>query len=243
MLEVLSIVIKLQVIDNKLMDIEEEKGDLPEQLEKLQNEVDARQTVVKSLETQLNQYIAERAHNSEELNKAEERHKRSQAVLFSVKTTREYDAITQEIEQSRQTMTTAGQNEINLKNQIENLEIELNQKKIELQEVKKEFSARKKEMDQKLDATKDESDALNAERSSYTSKLKRPVLDHYERIRKIRDGIGVSYLVGDACSYCYSVLPPQRKAEIRKMEDMFLCEVCGCIMVSEEYGAQLASVL
>ena len=76
----------------------------------------------------------------------------------------------------------------------------------------------------------------------FIEKLKKPVYSHYERIRKIRDRTGVSHVVGDACSFCYSQVPPQRKTEIKKMTDMIICEVCDCIIVSEEHSSRLDSI-
>ncbi|MBT3231810.1 MAG: hypothetical protein HN356_03260 [Calditrichaeota bacterium] len=240
MIEELSILIRLQEIDNQQMEIDEEKGDLPEQIEKLRIEIAGSKTVISEIEQRHLNNLEDKKRLKAELITAKGRLDRAQAIIFEVKTTREYDAISSEIEQAKSSIIDLERELISNNSLIEKSDSNLNEEIAKLQEMETEFKDRSTEMDSRLDCSREEELALKEERNKCLKKLKRPVVDHYERIRKIRNGIGVSYMSIDACSYCYSVMPPQRQAEVRKMADMIICEVCGCILVTEKDAPNLA---
>ncbi len=239
MIEELSILIRLQEIDNQQMEIDEEKGDLPEQIEKLRNQVARSKEVITEIEQGHLESLEEKKRLQTELTSAKARLERSQSIIFDVKTTREYDAISSEIEQAKSSIIDLEKAITNISSQIQNSDVNLNEEIEKLQELETEFTDHSKEMDTRLDSSREEELSLKNEREKCLEKLKRPVIDHYERIRKIRNGTGVAYMSVDACSYCYSVLPPQRQAEVRKMADLILCEVCGCILVTEKDAPNL----
>jgi hypothetical protein len=238
-LEELSILIRMQEIDNQLKELDDEKGDLPEQIERLKGRLETLSTAIADLDAVLNEKTTEKSDVQKELRESQEQSEKSQAIIFSVKTSKEYDAVTAEIEQSKDKIIKNERRLEELRAEINALENELIEKHSEVAQIQSEYDGRDKEMQEKLGETQDEILELSHARETEVMKLKKPVMAHYERIRKIRDGIGVAHIVGDACSYCYSVLPPQRKAEVRKMEDLILCEVCGCILVSDEFSEKL----
>jgi len=238
-LEELSILINLQEIDNQLKELDDEKGDLPEQLERLNGRIDTLSTAISDLDAVLKEKTGERSNLQVELQSSQQQSEKSQAVIFSVKTSKEYDAITAEIEQAKDKCIKCEKRLEELRVEIDALENELFEKHSEFEGIQAQFTDRDKEMQAKLGETQGEILELTHSREKEVKKLKVPLIAHYERIRKIRDGIGVSYIVGDACSYCYSVLPPQRKTEVRKMEEFIICEVCGCILVSDEFSDRL----
>ena len=234
MLQELGIVIRLQEIDNRLSELEEEKGDLPEQIENLSCESAKFESELSETVSKSDELIAEDKKVRNELAEGRERLKKSQGTIYSVKTNREYDAISSEIEHAKAQVERCENKLIEIELQSDGLkEVYADlQKKLKL--VKKDLDDRMAEMKDKTDSSQEAILSLIHEREKNLVRLKKPVIAHYERIRKIRDGIGVCYLIGNACSYCYSVIPPQRLVEVRKMEDLILCEVCGCILVSED---------
>ncbi len=233
MLEELALLIKLQKIDNELGDIEAEKGDLPEQVEKLKNEVARYKSQIENIDVDRADIETKRSEQVKIVEAAREQLKKSQSMLFSVKTTREYDAISSEIEQSKQRIADAERKQLEFMLRDEELEKNLDEIKQMLASVKVDFKDRQSEMQDRLASTQDEELRLNHEREKIVVRLKQPVYNHYMRISKIRDGEGISTMTDSACGYCFSKIPPQRQVEIKRMDDIILCEVCGCIIVAE----------
>ncbi|NQT34537.1 hypothetical protein HQ587_05055 [bacterium] len=233
MLEELALLIKLQKIDNELGDIEAEKGDLPEQVERLKNEVAQYKSQIENIDIDRADIETQRSEQMSIVEAAREQMKKSQSVIFSVKTTREYDAISAEIDQSKQRISDAERKQLESMERDEELENKLDEIKQMLIKVEADFKDRQSEMQDRLESTQDEELKLNHEREKIVVRLKLPVYNHYIRISKIRDGEGISTMTDSACGYCFSKIPPQRQVEIKRMDDIILCEVCGCIIVVE----------
>ncbi len=234
MLEVLESLIKLQHIDNQLMELEADKGDLPEQLDRLKERRSHHKSSISDIELKLAEISKQKTETNRSIEEARERLKRSQSVIYSVKTTREYDAISSEIEQAKRQIAEGERQLIEQIAREEELEALGEDERAELAKIDSEYAERQDEMEEQLSSSREEEAQLVREREEIIAKLPKPVYKHYDRIRKLRDGIGVSYIVDNACNYCYSRIPPQRQAEIRTMDSLILCEVCGCILVSEE---------
>lgn len=234
MLEEISLLIRLQRIDDQLTEIDAEKGDLPEQIEHLQREISQNLKELDAAEQSLKAIQEDRTNQMRLIEEARERLKRSQSVLYSVKTTREYDAISSEIEQAKSQLAIAEKKKLDLKTNEERVLVSREERNIKLAQIEKESSERQHEMKDRMESSQEQELKLRHERDKLVSRLKKPVLAHYERVRKIRDGVGVSRLENGACGYCFSLVPPQRQVEIKRCDDMFLCEVCGCYIVSDD---------
>jgi predicted nucleic acid-binding Zn-ribbon protein len=230
-LEELTFLTRLQQIDNHLMELEAERGDLPEQLGNLRKEITRFTTSIKDAEKGLSETAILKRQQELNIESAKDRLKKSQGVLFSVKTTREYDAISSEIEQAKHQIADGEKQILELIAREEDLNSLMSQHKDKMSVFQSEFEDKQSEMQERLDVSKDEELRLQHEREKIVVRLKKPVYAHYERIRKIRDGVGVASLSDGACSYCFSMIPPQRQAEVKRMDDLILCEVCGCILV------------
>jgi len=229
----LSLLIRLQVIDEELADIEAELGDQPEQLENLKRETNRYRTEIDELNAKLLETQDQKKEQRQLIESAKERLKKSQSVIFSVKTTREYDAVSSEIEQSNTIITNSEKLRYDLNMREEHIQIKINELNVILSNTEIDYNEHKSDMQEQINSSFDEVDALRTERESIVNNLKPPVYSHYQRIRKLRDGIGITHMANNACGYCFSRVPPQRQVEIRRMDDIILCEACGCIMVVE----------
>ena len=234
MLEELGLLIRIQNVDAELTEIEAEKGDLPEQIENLNLEIVQNRAEIESIVNELARIQESKRLQQRAIEEARERLKKSQGIIYSVKTTREYDAISSEIEQAKSQVAVGEKDTLELNAREELLLRQQKERQGKLSEVESEHRDRQLEMAERLSVSMDSELKLRHEREKIAVRLKKPVLAHYERIRKIRDGVGVSKLSDGACSYCFSTIPPQRQAEIRRMNDMILCEVCGCLLVVDE---------
>lgn len=234
MLKDLALLIRLQDIDDELMEIEAEMGDQPEQLNRLQGEIDGFKKELSETENSLEEIKIQKKEQKKFIDAAREQLKKSQGVIYNVKTTKEYDAISTEIERAKMVITNSEKRQLELMMQEEELQTLHNDLMKKLSSVDNEFIEQESEMQDQLNNSHDEVTSLREERNEIVKALKNPVYAHYQRIRKLRDGIGISHLTDNACGYCFSKIPPQRQSEVKRMDDIILCEVCGCILVSEK---------
>ena len=234
MLEELSMLVRLQGIDTHLMDLEAEKGDLPELIKALNREIVRFSKIVDDTDKVIKEITLQRKQFDQEIEGSKDRLKKSQNTLFSVKTTREYDAISSEIEQAKHTIVDCERKLVELLNREEEAGKTVEQARAKLLTLDVELKEKQADMQERMESSQGEELRLQHEREKLVMRLKKPVFSHYERIRKIRDGIGVAQVDNGACTYCFAMIPPQRQTEVKRMDDLILCEVCGCILVSVE---------
>jgi predicted nucleic acid-binding Zn-ribbon protein len=71
---------------------------------------------------------------------------------------------------------------------------------------------------------------LQAERKADAATMSPQGATAYERIRKARGGVAVSEAVDGRCSQCHMSLRPQFMQELKRSEEIRMCESCGRIL-------------
>lgn len=76
---------------------------------------------------------------------------------------------------------------------------------------------------------------LMKEREEIDRNIRKPFLNHYNRIRKIRNGIAITYVDETGlCTGCKIHVPYQLRQKIKLLDDYNICEGCGRILVTKE---------
>jgi len=231
---VLERLLTLQRLDMRQMQIENLKGDLPNLVRQLNQEM---ATAEQSLIEQSEKLIAyEREHGILEMDiKAlDGKQKMYQIQLFQVKNNREYDAVTNEIEAVKTETVKKENHVLELLDIIKNTQNSMAQLKEETERLRSQFDSKKAELENRLEKTKKEEEALRLERQKLVAQLDPKTVANYERIRKAKGGLGVVSVVNNACGGCHKMLPPQKLLEIREMNRLYHCETCGRIIVWDE---------
>ena len=234
MRKALEALIELQDIDWKLKKLLELQGDLPQKVESLATEA----ITVNERLINLKNELAEKQHKSRTLTSDVDAYKESlkkyQLQLYQVKNNKEYDAITVEIDETQEKIDKSEYEILEIEEANQNIEAKISETEDTLKNLNEMLEENKKELATMLAKTKDEESGLAKQRVDVLVDLPRPILNHYERIRKGRGGTAISLLREGACTGCSSKIPPQRALEIRTMNEMHLCETCGRILVWRE---------
>lgn len=223
----------LQLIDSKIDRIRIIRGELPLEVQDLED-------VVAGLETRLANYTEESAELekqvTEKKNAIKEHQsniKKYEAQQSKVRNNREYDAITKEIE-------------------FQNLEIQLCEKRIkefkaliaskkefldsaetELNDKKKDLKVKREELDEIVAETQKEEEELSKKSKSQLAAIESRLQNAYTRIRaNTHNGLAVVPVERDACGGCFNKIPPQRQLDIRMHKKIIVCEHCGRVLVA-----------
>ena len=229
MKQILEQLIKLQEIDQRLLEIKEHMGDLPVTVEtqelevvSLQSENEQKQSRIKEIEKEIRHHESEIEDFTTKLEKYKEQ-------LFLVKSNKEYDAISQEIDHMKATITES--EDVQLKFEEEKTELEenikLNTNKIET--ISESLSSNRADLQSALAETTIEQEDLETNRSVIFDKIEPSYLNAYETLRNARDGVGMVSIMGKACGGCYSQLPPQTVIEIKENSKIINCPNCGVL--------------
>jgi predicted nucleic acid-binding Zn-ribbon protein len=230
----------LQQNDSKIDRIKIVRGELPLEVEDLEDEV-------AGLETRIDNYISEIEVLDKQIADKVLAIKESQGLIKryeeqqnNVRNNREYDALTKEVE-------------------FQNLEIQLAEKRIreftaqltmskeEIENAQHELSDRRNDMEAKRSELTDivaetelEEKELNNKSEQQQRLIEERLLIAYKRIRKnARNGLAVVPVERDACGGCFSYIPPQRQLDIKLHKKIIVCEFCGRILVDKELADSL----
>lgn len=239
----LKLLYSLQQVDSQLREVLELKGDLPSIVAELEAKTGELKAKIKELNDILKKSKAERdAADGEIIDLAEkiEKYKNQQ---LQVKSNKQYDALTKEIESAEERtslleksmaelegkMTVAKSDTETFSAQLDDLIGEFDEKKKELREVNKEHE--KEEL------------KLQHERDKLLSRIDKIDLERYERIKSAKNGKAVVPVRRNACGGCFNRIPPQKLLELRQNQKFFVCEHCGRILVSDQVVETSATIL
>jgi len=159
----LKILYQLQLVDDQLDQLEELRGDLPSMVRTLETRINELKEEIRVKETEQKESVEKRTQNEEEIEKLKESQKKFKAQLYQVRNNKEYDALTKEIDHSDEQISkleaendaladlskslTAQIEEV--KPQLDELIIELKEKEADLKEIIKVNEKEKKQPDNK----------------------------------------------------------------------------------------------
>jgi len=230
MKESLTRLIKLQAIDTQLMEIEEQKGDLPAQveyltreLEKLKQGIDERNVRLKEIEKESRQLKASLEDTREHLKKYQEQ-------LLLVSTNRAYDALTVEIDSARKTLDDDEFHLLELSEERQLLTDEIKADELQAGGKRTLLASQQESLQATIAETEAQTTALEKERQEILVQIEPKFLNAYERIRAARDGLAVVPMARNSCGVCFNRIPPQQQLEIKAMDKIVTCDSCGVIL-------------
>ena len=226
---------QLQTIYTEIDKIKTLRGELPLEVQDLEDEIAGLQTRISNFVADINTMKAADADHRRVIEQAKALVEKYTKDLDNVRNNREYDSLTKEIE-------------------YENLEIELaekrlresaNKQKIATEEIEKikaviddknfTLEEKKNELDEIISETRQKEEDLRDDAKKKEVMIEPRLLLSFKRIRKnCRNGLGIVYVQRDACGGCFNKIPPQRQLDIKMRKKIIVCEYCGRIMIDPE---------
>ncbi len=226
---------ELQKIDTKIDEINKLKGELPLEVQDLEDEVAGLRTRIENIGGEIDSLAALTRQRKEEGENAKTLIAKYEEQQNNVRNNREFDSLSKEIEYQRLEIELCEKRikeysaETKIKKKMaEDAEAVLAGRQIDLQNKKQELES----IDQE---TAKEIEVLSQQSEKAQVKIDARLLEAYKRIRQnVRNGLGVVTVKRDACGGCYNHIPPQRQFDIRQNKKIIVCEYCGRILVSDE---------
>ena len=226
----------LQEADNAIEKIVQLRGELPEEVAGLENEIASMQAKVAQLNDLIDEYAKSIESNKETIIELDEQIAKYQGQIDNIANSREFDSINKELENQGLLRQIAekhiGETKIAIserKDTIEDIE-----RRIEIREA--DLEAKKEELANIIESTAVEEENLQAKRSELASKVDARTMSAYDRIRvSVRNHLAVVPVYnGDSCGGCFNTITPQRLIDIASGKKLIICEHCGRIIVNPD---------
>jgi hypothetical protein len=223
----------LQRIDDDIDRIKAEQAAIPQHIASVEDKIRESESICTQEKEKLAGLNKRRLSLENDVVLLNERLKKYQLQLYSAKTNEEYHAFLREIEVAKKGVSQNEEDILVLMEDADNMTSDIAKRTAELG---KEKAAAGREIDslkERLSELNEEFRKKTGQRDGLAAEMDRHLVTKYERIKNGRGGTAVAVITGEVCSGCHSTLPPQFAVEIRRGEDIIICENCGRILVWE----------
>ena len=235
----LNLLYKLQQTDSKIDSIHMLRGELPLEVQDLEDEVAGLKTKQASIQKEIKeieQFISDKKHEMEECRATIKKYEQQRN---NVRNNREFESISKEIEfqelESQLAEKRANEGTKNLVTKKEELALVGE----ELKGRQADLEARQVELENIDKETQKEVESLEAESKTYQEQIDPRMLAAYQKVRgNVRNKMAVVTVVRGACGGCFNKIPPQRQLDIDESRKIVVCEYCGRILVSSKFQVE-----
>ena len=225
---------ELQRIDSKIDEINRLKGELPLEVQDLEDEVAGLETRIKNLAAEVDQIAKDTKARKEDIENAKALAAKYEEQQNHVRNNREFESLSKEVEFQKlevelceKRIKEYGAESKAKKKLIEDAKAVLAERKIDLEHKKEELESINEETAKEVEALRKKADEVKV-------RIDPRLLVAYEKIRgNVRNGLAVVTVKRDACGGCFNRIPPQRQLDIRLSKKIIVCEYCGRILVSD----------
>lgn len=225
----------LQLIDSRIDEIRNIRGELPLEVEDLENEIEGSNVKVEKITNEIIEFESSIKIHKNNIEEAKALIDKYSEKLNNVRNNREYNSIVKEEE-------------------FQKLEIELCEKKIKdlqgksglknetiktlkehIQEKQNHLDAKKGELKEIMKETEKEENLLIKQSKKFEEKIEERLVKAYQRIRKnVKNGMAIVALERGASAGSYFTIPPQIQMEIASRQRIITDEYSGRILVDAE---------
>lgn len=224
----------LQIVDLRLDELEAQKGDLPQQVVELEDKYQSLRQQLDDLASLIKASLMERDKLDVDIIALVQNVEKYKNQQFQVKNNRQYDALTREIEMAQANMEKSQRTLEELEGKVKVANEDVKKFRVESDVIARELEEKRAELGRVAKLNEDEELEYTHERQKTVVRLAKADLEMYERIRKAKGGRAVVDVRRGACGGCFHRIPPQRLLELRKSSQIYKCEHCGRILVSDE---------
>ena len=235
---------RLQLIDSAIDKIRIIRGELPLEVEDLQDEIAGLDTRLSNLKTELGEAEQRISERKNSIIDSSELIKKYETQQKNVRNNREFDSLSKEIEfQSLEIQLS--------EKRMKEFEAQLIQKKEILDAAEVNLNERKKDLDHKnvelngiIKETEKEEKALLKASAEASATIEDRLLNAYKRIRhSVKNGLAVVPVERGSSGGSFIKIPPQRQLDIAARKKIILDEHSGRLLVDLELANEEAEKL
>jgi uncharacterized protein len=225
----------LQLVDSEIDKIKTLRGELPLEVQDLEDEIAGLETRLGNLKEEVVNLEKSVSKKHNEITDAEALIKKYEEQQKNVRNNREFDSLSKEIEYQNLEIELFNKKIKEFNFQIDEKKVVIGESEVTLSERKTDLENKKSELDEIISDTQKEEEGLYKKLETIEEIIEDRLLTAYKRIRSnARNGLAVVPVQRDACGGCFNQIPPQRQLDIKSRKKIIVCEYCGRILVDDE---------
>jgi predicted nucleic acid-binding Zn-ribbon protein len=229
----------LQLIDSRVDEIRNLRGELPLEVQDLEDEVEGLNTRLEKLSTNLDLIDDQIKGKKNIIEEAKALIKKYSEQQKNVRNNREYNSLTKEVEFQELEIQLAEKHIKEFKVQIDQKKEVISETKSKLKDRTTHLKHKRGELNEILAETQKEEDALLKKSEDFQKKLDDRLVNAYLRIRNnVKNGLAVVPIERGASGGSFFTIPPQIQVEIASRKKVITDEHSGRILVDAELAQE-----
>ena len=229
----------LQLIDSRVDEIRNLRGELPLEVQDLEDEVEGLNTRLEKLSSSLDLIDDQIKGKKNLIEEAKALIKKYSEQQKNVRNNREYNSLTKEVEFQELEIQLAEKHIKEFKVQIEQKKEVISETKNKLKDRQTHLKHKRSELNEILAETQKEEDALLKKSEDFQNKLDDRLVNAYLRIRNnVKNGLAVVAIERGASGGSFFTIPPQIQVEIASRKKVITDEHSGRILVDAELAQE-----
>ncbi|BAT72529.1 conserved hypothetical protein [Thermosulfidibacter takaii ABI70S6] len=225
----LEILIKLQSVDQFIVERKRDQQEIPKRLENLKKELEKAKEALDKIHKEKKEIALKRREKEKYLDELAEKIADRKGRLFKVKTNEEYAALLKEIENFKDEISSTEDEIIILLDRDEEIDKEIEEASKKVQELEKLLKEEEQKCQQLIDKIEEELKKALEDREQLWQSLSNRLQRLYEKLKNTK-GSAVARAANQTCHGCFTELPPQTFLEVKKGEKLIQCPFCGRIL-------------
>jgi predicted nucleic acid-binding Zn-ribbon protein len=229
----------LQLIDSRVDEIRNVRGELPLEVRDLEDEVEGLHTRLEKLSSNLELIDNEISSKKNLIEEAKALIKKYSEQQKNVRNNREYNSLTKEIEFQELEIQLAEKHIKEFRVQIDQKKEVITETKDRLKERQTHLKHKRSELDAILAETEKEEQALIKKSEEYQQQIEERLIEAYHRIlNNVKNGLAVVAIERGASGGSFFTIPPQIQVEIASRKKVVTDEHSGRILVDAQLAAE-----
>lgn len=233
--EKLDALYELQKIDSEIDRIRTIRGELPLEVQDLEDELEGLETRINKIQEEIKELdteVVDRKNATKDAETAIAKYKEQQN---NVRNNREYESLAKEIEFQELEIKLHDKKSKEAKLKVANKKELLDEAKERFEFRQSDLKTKKAELDEIVGETQKDEEELVKKSDDAKKKIDERLVSAYNRLRNnAKNGLAVVPVDRDSCGGCFNKIPPQRQLDISAKKKVLVCEHCGRILVPAE---------
>lgn len=240
----LRLLYKIQLVDSKLDKIKMLRGELPLEVQDLEDEIEGLGTRVKNYNQEIKELEEQINAKKIEIKDAQALIKKYGEQQKNVRNNREFDSLSKEIEYQTLEIELCEKRIKEYTQQLKDKGVAIEQAQKFIDERTLDLNNKKLELENIVKETEKEEQELIAKSEEFGKQIESRLYNAYKRIRgNARNGLAVVTVQRDACGGCFNKIPPQRQLDIKMRKKIIVCEYCGRVLIDDTIAEAAAEEL
>jgi len=225
----------LQLVDSEIDKIKTLRGELPLEVQDLEDEIAGLETRLGNLRDEVGNLDKAISKKNNEITESENLIKKYEDQQKNVRNNREFDSLSKEIEYQNLEIELCNKKIKEFNVQVDDKKLLIAESEATLADRQSDLDNKKSELEEIISDTQKEEEGLYKKSDKISNLIEDRLLTAYKRIRSnARNGLAVVSIQRDACGGCFNQIPPQRQLDIKSRKKIIVCEYCGRILVDDE---------